>query len=91
MTPCRCERCCPDNPAPTYTEAYRLECQARSVAAMPSLEARRAYLDRWYQRHGKDSTERLKDAVARVFEIRKGARPGLRPDRAVTQPGYQGA
>jgi len=68
MPACRCERCCPADLAPTYTEAYRLECQARSVAALPSLEARRASLDRWYQRHGKDSTERLKDAIERVWK-----------------------
>jgi hypothetical protein len=30
---------------------------------------------------------RVASHVQTVFEIRKGARPGLRPDRAVTQPG----
>jgi hypothetical protein len=67
MTTCRCERCCPDDPAPTYTRAFLIERLARDVAALPTLEERRAWLDRWYHRHGADSTRRLKDAVRRVW------------------------
>lgn len=42
---CRCEQCCPENPAPTYTEAFRHECEARYVARLPSNDQRRDYLE----------------------------------------------
>jgi hypothetical protein len=37
--------CRPDDPAPTYTEAFRQECEARYLAALPTNEHRREYLD----------------------------------------------
>lgn len=33
---CRCESCCPDDPAPTYTRQWLIACLAREIAAMPS-------------------------------------------------------
>lgn len=42
---CPCDQCQPDSPAPTYTAAYRLQCEARTLLTRP-LEARRAYLAR---------------------------------------------
>lgn len=41
--PCQCPACSPD-PAPTYTEQYRHECEVRMVSAMPTRERRIAYL-----------------------------------------------
>ena len=37
--------CRPDDPAPTYTEAFRHECEAHYLAALPSNEHRREYLE----------------------------------------------
>ena len=70
LNACRCERCCPENPRWTDTEAYRLECLARSVLSLPTPEARRAWLDGWYTRHGKASTDALKAEIRRLWEAR---------------------
>lgn len=70
MTPCRCERCCPDDPAPTYTRAYLIDCLAREIAALPSLTQRRARVDGWEKRHGKSAGAQLKGAVKLAFARR---------------------
>lgn len=41
-SPCRCPQCSPE-PLPTWTPAWRLECEARWLLAQP-LAARRDYL-----------------------------------------------
>lgn len=84
MTPCRCERCCPENPAPTYMEAYRLECLARAVLDLPTLDARRAWLDDWRAKHGAESTQRIKDEMRRLWNS-EGAAAGKGPAAAITQ------
>jgi hypothetical protein len=67
VTPCRCERCCPDDPAPTYTRAHLIECLAREIASEPSLEARRARLASWEASHGKRWGKRVREAVKRIW------------------------
>ncbi len=67
---CHCEQCRPDDPGPTYTEAFRLECLARQVAALPTLQARRGALDRWGAKHGVDAKVELREALRRVWETR---------------------
>ena len=68
-------------------EGYQEFLAAKAVIASPDRRERRALLDRWESLHGEDSAMRLASIVVSVLSIRKGARPGLRPDRAVTQPG----
>lgn len=67
MTHCRCDRCCPSDPAPTYTEAFKLDCLARTVLRLPSVEERRAWLDQWSAKHGAASTQRVKDEMRRLW------------------------
>lgn len=73
MTSCRCEKCCPADPAPTYTAGFKLECLARAVLDLPTLEARRAWLAAWKAKHGTDSTIRLKDEMQRLWTLREQA------------------
>ena len=44
--------------------AWRLECEARMVAEMPSLEARRGYLAGVEQKRGKAAADELRAAIA---------------------------
>lgn len=41
-TPCQCEQCA-DDPSPTWTRAYAIECEARWLLSLP-LAFRRQYL-----------------------------------------------
>lgn len=63
---CRCEHCSPDNPAPTYVQAWRLECEARFVLAMP-LAQRKGYLVRIGERRGNAARQALQHEVVRIF------------------------
>jgi hypothetical protein len=42
---CPCPSCRPSDPSPSYTEAYRLVCEARHVLTWP-IQDRRDYLER---------------------------------------------
>jgi hypothetical protein len=75
VSTCRCDTCCPDAPAPTWTAAFRRDCLARYVAALPTLDDQRAFLDAWFRRHGKAATAALKDAVRRVWREASHAHP----------------
>jgi hypothetical protein len=67
VSACRCERCCPNDPGPTYTRAYLIACLAREIAALPSLTQRRARVEGWEKRHGKSAGAQLKEAVRAVW------------------------
>ena len=60
---CRCEMCRPDDPAPTYTEAFRHECEARHVAALPSNERRAEFLGEVHKARGDIEYYRLRSAA----------------------------
>lgn len=60
---CRCEMCRPDDPAPTYTEAFRHECEARYVAALPSNERRAEFLGEVHKARGDIEYHRLRSAA----------------------------
>ena len=60
---CRCEMCRPDDPAPTYTEAFRHECEARYVAALPSNERRAEFLGEVHKARGDIEYYRLRSAA----------------------------
>lgn len=42
---CQCETCAPQNPAPTYTQDWRLTCEARWLMRLPR-QMRQEYLDK---------------------------------------------
>jgi hypothetical protein len=68
--PCPCERCSPENPAPTYTRKHLIACLAREIAAEDGLERRRARLEAWANRHDRASTNELRAAVKVAWEGR---------------------
>ena len=84
MIPCRCDRCCPENPAPTYTEAHKVTCFANTILDLPTLEARRATLRVVGEQHGEACLQRIKDEMRRLWNL-KGADAGSGPAAAVTQ------
>lgn len=51
---------------PTWSEEWRMECEARMVAAMPRYE-RRAYFERIANRRGEDSARALAAVYRRLF------------------------
>lgn len=61
---CRCWQCC-DDPPPTLTAEYKLECEARLVASWPRA-TRLDYFDRIERRRGLDGVIVLKHAIARL-------------------------
>jgi hypothetical protein len=67
---CPCPLCRPDNPAPTYTRAWALECEAREVLAMP-LNDRKQYLVEVAARRGAIEVDALRAEVARQWEANR--------------------
>ncbi|MHA6905389.1 DUF7696 family protein [Ralstonia syzygii subsp. celebesensis] len=63
---CRCPSCCAD-PAPTYTEQHRLECEARHVCNLPDRERRLAYLEVVAKRRGQEARDALAAEVHRQW------------------------
>lgn len=72
---CGCERCQPGTPDPTYTEAYRLECLARSVLSRP-LADQRPFLDLFERKNGPDMALKLKEEIWRVWDAQRRQSPG---------------
>ncbi len=70
---CGCERCQPGNPDPTYTEAYRMECLARSVLGRP-LADRRSFLDLFERKNGPEMALKLKEEIWRVWDAQRKER-----------------
>lgn len=60
MTACRCEACCPTDPAPTYTEEHRHACEARHLATMAKDSMRAAHLDAVEKKAGKAAANALR-------------------------------
>lgn len=64
---CRCPSCS-QSPLPTYTEKFRMECEIRSVVALPSNEGRRAYLELVEKRRGVNAAEHIRQAVWKALK-----------------------
>lgn len=47
----------------SYSEEWRIECEARAVTKMQSLDKRRSYLEHVEARRGKDAAEELKRLI----------------------------
>lgn len=71
MTACLCEACQPDNPGPTYTEAFRHQCECRAVARMATNAERKAYLIGIEKRRGAEAAQTMRMDVWKLIR-RKG-------------------
>lgn len=67
MTACLCPACA-DDPAPTYTEAYRLQCEVNWVLAMKDKPTRRAYMAMVAGKRGEAAANVLSDALVRAWK-----------------------
>lgn len=56
------------------SEAWRAECEARHVLAMPAVEARREYLTGIQKRRGQAAYQALADLVREVWRVGKTPR-----------------
>ena len=57
--------------SPSDSEAWRHECEARMVAARPTLAERREYLFEVERRRGKDAADSLRRTMKQLWEARK--------------------
>jgi len=70
-----CGRAPCKKPDCTWSEAFRAECEAKSVLRKP-LEDRRAYLKDVEARRGKPAVERLKADIERLWRAARSAISG---------------
>ena len=54
------------------SEAWRHECEARAIAALPTLAQRRAWLEDLQRKYGADRASRLRQTMAQIWATRKG-------------------
>lgn len=54
-----------------YSEDWRHECEARAIAALQTLEQRRAWLELIEKRRGKPAADRLRATMKLLWEKRK--------------------
>ena len=60
------------------SEHWRHECEARAIAALPTLAERRAWLEQVEQRRGKESADRLRVTMKLLWQQPgKGTRSGV--------------
>lgn len=50
------------------SEAYGHECEARAIAALPTLADRRAWLEAIEKRRGKDEADRIRRTMKALWE-----------------------
>ena len=53
------------------SEDWRHECEARAIAARPTLAERRMYLDEVARRRGTAAADRLRETMKQLWEARK--------------------
>ena len=56
--------------APSDSEAWRHECEARAIAALPTLAERRAWLAAIAKRRGDQAADRLRATMRAVWSAR---------------------
>lgn len=66
---CRCEICRPKDPARTYTETFRHECEVRYIVSMTSNEQRAAYLEGVFEKRGRKAYRRLRKDAWNVIQV----------------------
>ena len=52
---------------PTYTEAWRHECEVRYIISMPGREQRAGYVEAVAKRRGQPAAERLRSSVRQLW------------------------
>jgi hypothetical protein len=52
------------------SEAWRHECEARAIAALPTLALRRAWLEDIERKRGKAEADRLRATMRQIWEAR---------------------
>lgn len=57
--------------ASSYSEAWRLETEARSILSLPTLVKRQARLDRIERTRGKGAADQLREVMAAVWNKRQ--------------------
>lgn len=70
MSECRCSACSP-TPAPTYTEAFRFDCEVRHLANLPTRDDRKRYLRHVAIQRGGEASGKLIDALKRLHAQRR--------------------
>lgn len=55
----------------SYSAAWRLECEARSILNMRPLVRRQAHLDKIAKGRGAEAADQLRDAMAAVWNARQ--------------------
>lgn len=79
MTCLGCARC-EDGPVVTlmdgrvvcdHCDDWRAECEARAVCDMPSISARRDYLEKVATKRGEAAVKVLKSDIARLWAVRR--------------------
>lgn len=50
------------------SEEWRHECEARAIAALPSLADSRAWLEDLERKHGKERAERLRETMKQLWK-----------------------
>lgn len=57
--------------ADSASEAHRHECEARAIAALPTLGMRRAWLEDLEKRRGKPAADRLRETMRKLWESKQ--------------------
>lgn len=70
---CPCDACRPNDPAPTYTRAYLLDCLARDIAQTDggNPDAIKTRLARFGKSHDPETTQHLTAAVRRAWSAQR--------------------
>jgi hypothetical protein len=58
----------------SWSEAWRHECEARAILAMPTRDARRKHLDHVERLRGTKERQRLEETALAIWEQRRGSR-----------------
>ena len=59
------------------SEAWRHECEARAILALPTLADRRAHLEAIEARRGKPEADRLRVTMGRIWDMANAKLSGL--------------
>ncbi len=57
------------------SEHWRHECEARAIAALPTLNERRAWLEAVEKRRGKDAADRLRVTMKALWDAKTRSTP----------------
>jgi hypothetical protein len=63
----------------SYSEEWRLECEAKAVVRLPTLDRRRKYLDAVKEKRGTKAWNELQD---RILSLWKTSKPSAQPQVA---------